>query len=167
MPQFYGFFFSVLAQHSWETSIWFPWLHVGTNYCQFFPANLCYYWRIWYLSIQVKVCYRGKLSFDCKYSSSWPWNSLTYRYIFFNNLHNKLCLFNYTLSWFIFTSDVNLGCKPWSVQIKDYNVVICCFSAKHAALRSKSMDWLRLWYRFDLLCLTPLSATCVYHGDQF
>jgi hypothetical protein len=75
MPQFYVVFFSVLAQHSWETSIWFPWLHVGTNYCQLFPANLCYYWRIWYLPVQVKVCYRGKLCSDCKYSSSWPWNS--------------------------------------------------------------------------------------------
>ena len=27
-------------------------------------------------------------------------------------------------------------------QTKDYTIVICCFSAKHAALRRKSKDWL-------------------------
>jgi hypothetical protein len=27
-------------------------------------------------------------------------------------------------------------------QTKDYEIGICCFSAKHAALRSKSKDWL-------------------------
>jgi hypothetical protein len=26
-------------------------------------------------------------------------------------------------------------------QTKDYKIGICCFSAKHAALRSKSKDW--------------------------
>ena len=29
-----------------------------------------------------------------------------------------------------------------SGQTKDYTIVICCFSAKHAALRRKSKDWL-------------------------
>ena len=29
-----------------------------------------------------------------------------------------------------------------SGQTKDYDIGICCFSAKHAALRSKSKDWL-------------------------
>jgi hypothetical protein len=29
-----------------------------------------------------------------------------------------------------------------SGQTKDYKIGICCFSAKHAALRSKSKDWL-------------------------
>ena len=29
-----------------------------------------------------------------------------------------------------------------SGQTKDYNIGICCFSAKHAALRRKSKDWL-------------------------
>jgi len=28
------------------------------------------------------------------------------------------------------------------VQTKDYKIGICCFSAKNAALRSKSKDWL-------------------------
>jgi len=27
-------------------------------------------------------------------------------------------------------------------QTKSYNIGICCFSAKHAALRSKNDDWL-------------------------
>jgi hypothetical protein len=32
--------------------------------------------------------------------------------------------------------------RPRSDQTKDYEIGICCFSAKHAALRSKSKDWL-------------------------
>ena len=31
---------------------------------------------------------------------------------------------------------------PQSGQTKDYKIGICCFSAKHAALRRKSKDWL-------------------------
>jgi hypothetical protein len=27
-------------------------------------------------------------------------------------------------------------------RVKDYKIGICCFSAKHTALRSKSKDWL-------------------------
>ena len=32
--------------------------------------------------------------------------------------------------------------EPRSDQTKDYAIGICCFSAKHAALRRKSKDWL-------------------------
>jgi hypothetical protein len=32
--------------------------------------------------------------------------------------------------------------EPRSGQAKDYKIGICCFSAKHAALRRKSKDWL-------------------------
>jgi len=32
--------------------------------------------------------------------------------------------------------------EPRSGQTNDYNIGICCFLAKHAALRSKSKDWL-------------------------
>ena len=39
------------------------------------------------------------------------------------------------------SSVVNRGFEPWSGQTK-YKIGICCFSAKHAALRSKSKDWL-------------------------
>jgi hypothetical protein len=42
---------------------------------------------------------------------------------------------------------INLGVmvcmlEPRSGQTKDYEIGICCFSAKHAALRRKSNDWL-------------------------
>ena len=32
--------------------------------------------------------------------------------------------------------------EPRSGQTKDYEIGICCFSAKHTALRRKSKDWL-------------------------
>ena len=32
--------------------------------------------------------------------------------------------------------------EPRSGQTKDYEMCICCFSAKHVALRKKSKDWL-------------------------
>jgi hypothetical protein len=32
--------------------------------------------------------------------------------------------------------------KSRSGQTKDYKISICCFSTKHAALRTKSKDWL-------------------------
>jgi hypothetical protein len=34
------------------------------------------------------------------------------------------------------------GFEPWLVQIKDYEIGICCFSAKHATLTSKNKGWL-------------------------
>ena len=42
------------------------------------------------------------------------------------------------------SSAVDRGLKPQSGQSKDYKIgtCICCFSAKHAALRRKSKDWL-------------------------
>ena len=48
------------------------------------------------------------------------------------------------------SSAADRGFEPWSVQTKDYNIGICCFSAKHAALRRKSKDW-----------LCPSGATCL------
>ena len=42
------------------------------------------------------------------------------------------------------SSAVDCGFQPRSGQIKDYNIGICCYSAKHAALRRKSKDrWAR------------------------
>ena len=35
---------------------------------------------------------------------------------------------------------LGLGLEPWSGQTKDYKMCICCFSAKHAALKSMSKD---------------------------
>ena len=40
------------------------------------------------------------------------------------------------------SSAVNREFEPRSGQTKDYKIGICCFSAKHVALRSKSKDWL-------------------------
>ena len=40
------------------------------------------------------------------------------------------------------SSAVDRGFEHRSVKPKDYKMCICCFSAKHAALRSKSKDWL-------------------------
>jgi hypothetical protein len=40
------------------------------------------------------------------------------------------------------SSAVDSGLEPRSGQTKDYKIGICCFSAKHAALRRKSKDWL-------------------------
>ena len=39
-------------------------------------------------------------------------------------------------------SAVDRGFEPRSGQTKDYRIGICCFSAKHAALRRKSKDLL-------------------------
>ena len=40
------------------------------------------------------------------------------------------------------SSTVDRGFEPRSGQTKDCKLGICCFSAKHAALRRKSKDWL-------------------------
>jgi hypothetical protein len=40
------------------------------------------------------------------------------------------------------SSAVDCGLETWSGQTKDYDIGICCFSAKHAALRRKNKDWL-------------------------
>ena len=39
------------------------------------------------------------------------------------------------------SSAVDRGFEPRSGQTKDYKIGICCFSAKHAALRRKNKDW--------------------------
>ena len=40
------------------------------------------------------------------------------------------------------SSAVDRGFEPRSGQLKDYKICSCCFSAKLAALRRKSKDWL-------------------------
>ena len=40
------------------------------------------------------------------------------------------------------SSAVDRGFETRSGQTKDYKIGICCFSAKHAASRRKSKDWL-------------------------
>ena len=40
------------------------------------------------------------------------------------------------------SSGVDRGFQPQSGQTKEYKIDLCCFSAKHAALRRKSKGWL-------------------------
>ena len=40
------------------------------------------------------------------------------------------------------SSAIDRGFDQRSGQTKDYEIGICCFSAKHAALRRKNKDWL-------------------------
>jgi hypothetical protein len=40
------------------------------------------------------------------------------------------------------SSAVDRAFEPLSGQTKDYEIGICCFSAKHTALQRKSKDWL-------------------------
>ena len=40
----------------------------------------------------------------------------------------------------VIVSVVDRGFKPRSGQSKDYKIGICCFSAKHAALRRNNKD---------------------------
>ena len=40
------------------------------------------------------------------------------------------------------SSVIDRGFDTWPCQTKDYTFGICCFSAKHAALKRKSNDWL-------------------------
>jgi hypothetical protein len=42
------------------------------------------------------------------------------------------------------SSAINCGYEPQSGQTKEYQIGICCFSAKKASLRRKSKDWLAL-----------------------
>jgi hypothetical protein len=42
----------------------------------------------------------------------------------------------------LFSSAVDRGFDPRTGQTKDYEIGICCFSAKHATLRKKDKDWL-------------------------
>jgi len=63
----------------------------------------------------------------------------------------------------IMVSAVDHGFEPQSGQTKDYKIGICCFSAKHAALRRKTKDC--GWLGICLMCLsgpTCLSEDCCF-----
>ena len=60
------------------------------------------------------------------------------------------------------SSAVDCGFEPRSVQNKDYEIGICCFFTKHAALMRESKD---LWLGIRLMCqnvTTCLSADCCF-----
>jgi len=53
-------------------------------------------------------------------------------------------------------SAVDRGFEPCSDQTNDYKIGICCFSTKHAALRSRSND---CWLDIRIICQSK--ATCL------
>ena len=60
------------------------------------------------------------------------------------------------------SSVVDRGFEPQSGQTKDYEIGICCFSAKHTALRRKSKD---CWLGIRIMCpsgMTRLSTACCF-----
>jgi hypothetical protein len=60
------------------------------------------------------------------------------------------------------SSAVDCGFELRSGQTKDYEIGICCFSAKHTALRRKSKDWLA-WNQNNVSSgATCLSADCCF-----
>ena len=49
---------------------------------------------------------------------------------------------------------VDRGFDPQSAQIKDYVIGICCFSAKHTALRRKTVYLeIKIMYTSEAICL--------------
>ena len=58
------------------------------------------------------------------------------------NVLNKRNRFGDVMVNMLASSAVDRGFEPWSGQTKDFKIDICCFCAKHAALRRKSKDWL-------------------------
>ena len=53
------------------------------------------------------------------------------------------------------SSVVDRGFEPRSGQPNDYKIGICCFSAKHEALRRKG----ERWHGIRIMC--PSGATCL------
>ena len=57
------------------------------------------------------------------------------------NINQKHCIGGVMVS-VLASSAVDRGLEPRSGQTKDYKIGICCFYAKHSALRRKRKDWL-------------------------
>jgi hypothetical protein len=55
---------------------------------------------------------------------------------------NFRVLYHIGLVSMLVVSAVDLGFEPRSGPTKDYEIGICCFSAKHTALRRKNKNWL-------------------------
>jgi hypothetical protein len=62
------------------------------------------------------------------------------------------------------SSAIDRGFEPRSSKTKDYIMDICCFSAKHASLRRKSIDWLARSQENVTECgATHLPANCCFN----
>ena len=59
--------------------------------------------------------------------------------LIFSNLGNRI---GGVMANMLASIAVDRGFESRSGQSKDYFIGICCFSAKHTALRRKSKDWL-------------------------
>jgi uncharacterized protein YaeQ len=62
------------------------------------------------------------------------------------------------------SSAVDRWLDPRSGQTKDYEIGICCFSAKHVSLRRKSKDWLTRnqdnvseWGNMSICCFSEIA----------
>jgi hypothetical protein len=62
--------------------------------------------------------------------------------IFVLSAHTQIKRISGVMISVLASSAVDHGFDPRSGQTKDYKIGMCCFSAKHAALRRKSKDWL-------------------------
>jgi len=62
----------------------------------------------------------------------------------------------------LFTTAVDHMFVAWSGKTKDCKMCICCFSARHTALRGKraKTDWLRTW----IICLSGETSSS-FHGN--
>jgi hypothetical protein len=77
-------------------------------------------------------------------------------YIKFNHFDIQTNLYNHIggiMVSMLTSSEVDRGFEPWSGQIKDYKIGICCFSAKHTGERANSG-----WLEIRIMC--PSGATC-------
>ena len=56
----------------------------------------------------------------------------------FNATFNNISVISWRMVSLLALSVVDRGFEPRSFQTKDYKIGICCFSAKHTALRSNN-----------------------------
>ena len=90
------------------------------------------------------------VQYTCKYNSK----LLLQNQFPFDNISGVMVSIHVLLS-----NVVGCGFKPLSGQIKDCKISICCFSAKHEALRSKSKDWLA-WNQDNVSECGDMSVVC-------
>jgi hypothetical protein len=92
--------------------------------------------------IQSIISHHPNLLVWCIYFCTFPNNIKLFSPVKLSEPNNKLSIKIGVYGVMFASSVVDRGFKPWSGQTKDYKVGMCCFSTKHAALRSKSKDWL-------------------------
>ena len=57
----------------------------------------------------------------------------------------------------LISSMLDCGLEPCTGQTKDYEFAICCYYARHTALRRKSKDWVGI----RIMCLSRVTYLCV------